>query len=102
MREPGREKEQSIGSVLQGMIKAAPWAQRGELKAFDRAWLEAAGEGMARRSRVVAYARGTLTIHFESAAARHEVEAYRKEEILVRLRECCPDRRVEELKCVLR
>jgi hypothetical protein len=40
-------------------------------------------------------------VRFESAALRQEVQAFRREEILARLREAFPARRIASLKCVL-
>jgi hypothetical protein len=42
-----------------------------------------------------------LTVRFESAALREEVQAFRKEEILAKLREAFPARRIAALKCVM-
>ena len=94
--------EKTLGEVLKEFVKSAPWSRRGELGELDRAWHEAAGELLSRRSRIVGLSGGTLTVHVESSAVRHEIEAFRKAEILARIGEIYPRKRIAALRCVLR
>ncbi len=102
MRENRKASPRRIGDVLRQIIKSAPWARRGDLRALAAAWREAAGPEVAERSKVASLTRGRLTIHVESATLRHEIEAFRKFEILQRMKEAYPAQRITSLRCVLR
>lgn len=102
MRETGRSAPRSIGEILNKIVREAPWARRTELHEISVAWQVAAGEAFARRTQVVGLNHGLLTIHVESSVVRHEIEAYRKRDILQHLRLACPDRRIADLRLLLR
>ena len=102
MRERGSRPVRLLGDVIKDVVKAAPWSRRKDLFALTEAWCQAAGPEVARRTQVMGLSRGTLTVNVESAALRHEIEAYRRPEILRRLQEAYPQKRIVALKCVLR
>jgi hypothetical protein len=87
---------------MKELLKGVAGPKRKELDSLAEAWARAAGPEVARRSWPVALGRGgQLTVKFDSAALRQEVQAFRREEILARLREAFPARRIGSLKCVL-
>lgn len=87
--------------MLAEVMKSSAVAKRGEMAELSGAWIRAAGADVARRSRPLGLRGGELTVGFESPALRQEVESFRKTEILARLREELPSRRVVALRCVL-
>lgn len=87
---------------MKELLKAVAGPKRRELEELNEAWTRAAGPDVARRSWPLSLGRGgQLTVRFESAALRQEVQAFRKAEILAKLREAFPARRIAALKCVL-
>jgi hypothetical protein len=91
-----------LGELIAEFLKTVAGPKRRELEDLNEAWVRAAGPDVARRSWPVSLGRGgQLTVRFESAALREEVQAFRKEEILAKLREAFPARRIAALKCVM-
>ncbi|MBI2931853.1 MAG: DUF721 domain-containing protein [Planctomycetes bacterium] len=91
-----------VGDFLQGILRDANPLRRGGLFELTEAWSRAAGPEVARRSRIIGFARDVLTVAVESAALRQEIETFRKEQILARMNEEFPAKRIATLKCVLR
>lgn len=92
----------SIGELMAEIIKATAGPKRRELLELAEAWSRVVGPELARRSRPLCLGKGgQLTVGFESSALRQEVQSFRKAEILERLREAYPARRIAALKCVL-
>jgi hypothetical protein len=91
-----------LGALMKELLKTVAGPKRKEMDALAEAWVLAAGPEVARRSWPVTLGRGgQLTVRFESAALRQEVQSFRRAEILARLREAFPARRIASLKCVL-
>jgi predicted nucleic acid-binding Zn ribbon protein len=74
-----------LGDVLAGLLRRRNWVRSLERETLEQAWVRAAGEGVARRSRVLHFRDGTLTIEVSSAAQRYELEAFQAASILDRL-----------------
>ena len=92
----------SIGELMAEVIKATAGPRRRELLALSEAWARAAGAEVARRSRPLSLGKGgQLTVSFDSSALRQEVQSFRRAEILARLQQEYPERRIAALKCVL-
>jgi predicted nucleic acid-binding Zn ribbon protein len=100
--EGRRPEPRALGELMTELLKKVAGPKRRELEDLNEAWARAAGPEVARRSWPLGLGRGgRLTVSFSSAALRQEVQAFRKEEILARLREAFPARRIAALKCVL-
>jgi hypothetical protein len=97
-----RGETRRIGDLLQGILRDVNPRRRGGLFELTEAWCRAAGPEVARRSRIVGLVGDALTISVESAALRQELETFRKEEILARMRQEFPAKRIATLRCVLR
>lgn len=98
-RKP-QEDARRLGDLVSEVLKStAP--RPAETNALARAWERAAGTDVAGRTRLLGLQRGVLKVGFESPALRQEVEAFRVKEILARLREELPGRRIASLRCVL-
>ena len=101
MSEGKHPRPKRLGDLVAEVMKTTAGPRRKELAAISLAWSRAVGPNVARRSRPVGFRGGNLVVHFESAVLRQEVECFRKAEILERLSEEYPTRRIANLKCVL-
>lgn len=101
MVETEGKSPQRLGELLPQVLKSNGIHRRGELMRLGRAWCEAVGPEIARRSRVVSYRGARLTVSVESPAVRQEIEAFLEHSILSRLRQTCPDNRVSALRCIV-
>ncbi len=102
MEAERRRDARRIGDLIAELMKSPAMPRPGELADLAEAWARAAGPELARRSRPLGLRRGELTVGFESAAVRQEVESFRKADLLARLRQEFPGRRIAALRCVLR
>ncbi len=93
---------QRLGDLISEFLKTSGIRQRGDRKQLADAWSHAVGPSAARRSRVVSLRNGTLTVAVDSAALRQELEMFRRTEVLRRVQEAYPGKRVVALKCVLK
>jgi predicted nucleic acid-binding Zn ribbon protein len=100
MEERGLAKP--LGELLGELLKEYGAKRRDEHRALTEAWSRAAGPEVARRTRVVGLTRDTLTVSVESAALRQELESFRRDDVLARLREEFPARRIARVRCVLK
>ena len=92
----------SIGDLITELMRATAAPRRKEMLELSDAWRRAAGPDVARRSRPLSLGKGgQLTVTFDSSALRQEVQAFRKEEILARMKEAFPARRIATLRCVI-
>lgn len=101
MREGPKRGARRLGDLLSEVVKASVGPRRREKADLSLAWSRAAGAQVARHSRPVGFRGGSLVVRFDSATLRHEVECFRKGEILERLGEEYPKRRIANLKCIL-
>ena len=103
MREVRKaEGPRAIGDLIAELMKATAAPRRKEMLELSDAWRRAVGPEVARRSRPLGLGKGgQLTVSFDSSALRQEVQAFRKEEILARMKEVFPSRRIATLRCVI-
>ena len=83
-RRRGGEPE-PLGDVLASLMRRRSYGKPLELAGAREAWTRAAGERLAKRSRVAQFRDGILTIEVASAAQRYELEAFQAAELLGRL-----------------
>jgi len=76
-----------LGDVITGLLQKRGYGKPLALQAWRDAWLRAAGERLAARSRVAGWRDGTLTIEVPSSAQRYELEAFHATDLLARLRQ---------------
>jgi len=74
-----------LGDVLASLMRRRAYGRPLELAGVREAWTRAAGERLAKRSRVTQFRDGILTIEVASAAQRYELEAFQAAELLGRL-----------------
>ncbi len=80
----GRGTER-LGEILATLLQRRSYAQPLALAGWREAWVRAAGERVASRTRVLSFRDGTLTVEVGSAAQRYELEAFHGHELLAAL-----------------
>jgi predicted nucleic acid-binding Zn ribbon protein len=93
---------QRLGDLVSEFLRSSGIKRRDERKQLADAWCHAVGPVAARRSSVVSFRDGKLTVRVESAALRQELETFRRGEVLRRMQEAFPGKRVAALKCILK
>ncbi len=79
---PRNGKTERLGDILGSLLQRRAYARPLAIDAWGAAWLRAAGERLAARTRVTAIRDGILTVEVGSAAQRYELEAFHAPELL--------------------
>jgi predicted nucleic acid-binding Zn ribbon protein len=77
-----RGTTESLGNLVAALLQRRAYARPLALSGLRQAWLRAAGERLASRSRVAALRDGVLTIEVASSAQCYELEAFRARQLL--------------------
>ena len=77
-----RGTTESLGNLVAALLQRRAYARLLALSGLRQAWLRAAGERLASRSRVAALRDGVLTIEVASSAQCYELEAFRARQLL--------------------
>jgi len=80
------EGVESVGSVLQSLLRELGLEQRVKVGQFFSLWEEIVGEQIARHARPVEYMRGVIWVSVDSSAWLAELSQYMKPELLKKLR----------------
>lgn len=97
--EPG--KSARIGRVLNEWLLRSGLLSRSARAELEQAWRQAAGEPVARETRVLALRRNRLWVEVGSAPLRAELEGFRKPELLSRLREHYCRKHISDIRFVV-
>lgn len=73
---------EALGDIVATLLQRRGYSRPLALSGLREAWLRAAGERVASRSRVVALRDGVLTIEVVSSAQCYELEAFRARQLL--------------------
>ena len=93
---------QRLGDLISQFLRTSGVKRRDERRQLADAWCHAVGPGASRRSSVVSLQNGKLTVKVESAALRQELDTFRRGEVLRRMQEAFPAKRIVALKCTLK
>jgi len=77
-----RGTTESLGDLVAALMQRRAYARPLALSGLRDAWLRAAGERIASRSRVVGLRDGALTIEVGSSSQCYELEAFRGRQLL--------------------
>jgi predicted nucleic acid-binding Zn ribbon protein len=77
-----RGTTEALGDIVASLLQRRGYARPLALSSLREAWLRAAGERLASRSRVLALRDGVLTIEVASSAQCYELEAFRARQLL--------------------
>jgi len=88
---------QPMSTVLAELMARRGFARIRSMTALEAAWAEAAGEFIARHSRVAAVRRGKLEILVASSTLAQEL-TFRKPSLLDSLRNSLPDETIGDLR----
>jgi len=87
-----------MSDVLPGVLRGVRGAAGGgALAKVRRAWAEAVGEAVAKRTRVAACEGGKIRVEVASAALKHDLATFRAPQLLEGLRNALPELRLKEL-----
>ena len=93
---------QRLGDLISDFLRTSGIKKRDERRQLADAWCHAVGPAAGRRSHVISFQNGKLTVAVESPALRQELETFRRGEVLRRMQEAYPGKRIVALKCVLK
>ena len=99
MRDKGSERGiEPIASVLSDLIALRGLARYRSQEQLEEAWRTAAGEMIARYTRVGGLKRGVLEILVSHSALMQELANFRKQELLEKLRSSAETEEIKDLK----
>jgi len=87
-----------IGEAIGDWLLESGVLDQSARAALERAWLQAAGEGVALQTRVVGLRRQQLLVEVASAPLRAELQGFHKEELLRKLQESYSRKFVSEIR----
>ncbi len=90
-----------LGRALEAWLGEAGFLSDSARADLERAWREAAGEGLAAQTRLVGLRREQLWVEVTSAPLRAELEGFRKAELLAGLRERYTRRHISDIRFVV-
>lgn len=95
--QSARGRPQKMADVLAELMARRSYTSRQAATDFQAAWLSAAGDLVARHTRVGLVRRGTLEVLVANSVLAQEL-TFQKEAILARLNELLPDQRIANLR----
>jgi predicted nucleic acid-binding Zn ribbon protein len=95
MKERGPE---ALSEILGQMFVSRGWSRLGEKLKLEAAWAAAAGEEVAKQTRVSSLKRGVLEIEVRSSVLQQELAQFLKRTLLKAVREKLPHPPVNDLK----
>jgi predicted nucleic acid-binding Zn ribbon protein len=90
-------RPQPIADILSELMARRGFARVQSTGALQQAWVEAAGELLAKQSRAAAIKRGVLEVVVAHSAFANEL-SYQKPGLLARLAELLPDQKIRDLR----
>jgi predicted nucleic acid-binding Zn ribbon protein len=88
---------QSIGDVLSSLMARKGFARVQSTDALETAWRDAAGELMAKYTRVGQIRRGTLEVLVANSTLVQEL-GFQKQDLLAALAQLLPDEKIDNLR----
>jgi predicted nucleic acid-binding Zn ribbon protein len=95
--QPGGGRPQKMADVLAELMARRSYTSRQTATNFQAAWQSAAGEMIAKYTRVGLVKRGTLEVLVANSVLVQEL-TFQKESILARLNDLLPDERIINLR----
>ena len=96
-RDPERGPEK-LGDVLGRLFTLRGWGRRQGRLHLEQAWSEAAGEEIAKQTRVAGLRRGVLEVEVGSAVLMQELAHFHKRRLLEGLRARLPGTTLNDLR----
>src|SRR5947209_2764701 len=93
----GRGRPQKMGDVLAELMARRGYAREQATANYDAAWRQAAGELLARHTRVGVVRRGALEVTVANSVLLQEL-TFQKQAILGQLSRLLPDERIDKLR----
>jgi predicted nucleic acid-binding Zn ribbon protein len=96
-RPAGRGRPQKMGDVLAELMARRGYAREQTAANYETAWRQAAGEMLARHTRVGLVRRGALDVTVANSVVLQEL-TFQKQAILGQLSRLLPDERIDKLR----
>ncbi len=93
----GARRPQKVGDVLSELMARRGYARQQAAANYDAAWREAAGELLARHTRVGVVRRGALEVTVANSVLLQEL-TFQKQTILGELARLLPEERIDKLR----
>jgi predicted nucleic acid-binding Zn ribbon protein len=87
-----------LGEILSRLFTARGWGRRQGRLRLEQAWAEAAGEEIAKHTRVAGLRRGVLEVEVANAVLMQELAHYHKRRLLESLRGRLPELTLTDLR----
>ena len=98
MTPPDRRGPKALGDVLGSLFASKGFARLRAASELEAAWIEAAGEAVADRTKVGGVRHGVLAITVAHPALLEELSAFRKADLLAALRRIVPNLPLHDLR----
>jgi predicted nucleic acid-binding Zn ribbon protein len=93
----GRGRPQKMGDLLAELLARRGYARQQATQNYEAAWRQAAGEPLARQTRVGTVRRGALEVTVANSVLLQEL-TFQKHSILERLARLLPEERIDKLR----
>ncbi len=87
-----------LREILSRLFTARGWGRRQGRLRLEQAWADAAGEELAKNSRVAGMRRGVLEVEVANAVLMQELAHYHKRRLLEQLRGRLPELTITDLR----
>ncbi len=94
----GNKGPENIADILGRLFTARGWGRKNDRLRLEAAWAEAAGQEVARETRVLAVRRGVLEVEVRNAVLLQELTQFHKRGLLAKLRKVLPGVTLGDLK----
>jgi predicted nucleic acid-binding Zn ribbon protein len=89
---------ENIGDILGRLFTSRGWGRKNDRLRLETAWADAAGEDLAKDTRVLAVRRGVLEVEVKSAVLLQELTQFHKRGLLAKLRKALTGVTLTDLK----
>ena len=96
-KHTGPRRPQKVGDIVAELFARRGYARQQALAGYEAAWREAAGEMLARQTRVGTVRRGALEVTVANSVLLQEL-TFQKHTILGQLSRLLPDERIDNLR----
>lgn len=94
----GDKGPEKLADVLGRLFTSRGWGRKSDRLRMEAAWAEAAGEQLAKDTRLLGLKRGVLEVEVKSAVLLQELTQFHKRPLLAKLRKGLPGVTLTDLK----
>ena len=94
----GNKGPENLADILGRLFTSRGWGRKNDRLRLEAAWADAAGEALAKDTRVLGLKRGVLEVEVRNAVLMSELAQYHKRGLLAKLRKALPGMTLTDIK----